>query len=63
MGDGDRSNVAVHYIAVAFSTLTTLSVSEFVSLGMLALGLATFSINVWYKKNYLKILRKEKGES
>lgn len=59
---GERSNVAAHYFFVFCSFFPSLSVNEFVSLGMLGLGAGTFFINWWYKKNHLRILENKKGE-
>lgn len=60
----EKSTVAAAYWASLITTLNGLSINEWVAIGGLMIGVATFLTNLWFKREHLKLARMtvEKGE-
>lgn len=60
----EKSTVATAYWASFITTVNGLSINEWVAVGGLMIGIATFLTNLWFKREHLKIARMtaEKGE-
>lgn len=58
----DKSVVTTNYIASLMTMLAGLSIHEFVALGGFLIGVATFGVNLWYKREMLKIQRKRSDD-
>jgi hypothetical protein len=54
----EQTNVAANYWVSFFTFMAGLSVNEWVALGGLMIGVATFLTNFWFKREHLKIARK-----
>ncbi|ODA33992.1 hypothetical protein A8L45_08070 [Veronia pacifica] len=57
----EKLTVGVNYSASAATVFAGLTFNEWVALGGLLIGLGTFITNLWYKREHLKLQRKEKG--
>ncbi|WP_417790765.1 phage holin [Terasakiella pusilla] len=55
----EQTNVTVNYWVSIFTFLTGLSVNEWVAVGGLVIGVATFFTNFWFKREHLKIARQQ----
>ena len=53
----DKPNVVASYSAASVTTIMGLSINEWVAVAGIALGLATFITNVYFKYAMLKIQR------
>jgi hypothetical protein len=53
----EQTNVAANYWVSFFTFMAGLSVNEWVALGGLMIGVATFLTNFWFKREHLKIAR------
>jgi hypothetical protein len=60
----EKSTVAAAYWASFVTTVNGLSINEWVAVGGLMIGVATFLTNLWFKREHLKLARMtvEKGE-
>jgi len=59
----EKSTVAAAYGASVTTTLAGYSINEWVAIGGLLIGLATYLTNVWFKREHLKLAQKQmKGE-
>ncbi len=62
----EKVNVAASYWISLFTFFTGLTVNEWVAVGGLLIGLATFVTNFWFKREHLKLAKKQaqsEGES
>ena len=57
----EKIATAVSYSASAITTITGLTINEWVALGGLCIGLATFIVNLWYRREYLKLQRQREA--
>ncbi len=57
----EKVTVAVNYSAPAVTVIAGLTINEWVAIGGFAIGLATFLVNMWAKREHLKLARKHKG--
>ncbi|WP_067095601.1 phage holin [Marinomonas atlantica] len=55
----EKTNVAANYWISLFTFFTGLSVNEWVAVGGLIIGVATFLTNFWFKREHLKIARQQ----
>lgn len=55
----EKGNLFTHYLSVFFGAVAGLSFSEWVSLGFLLIGLATFIINWYYKQKHYELTQKK----
>ncbi|PJE55647.1 phage holin [Marinomonas sp. BSi20584] len=53
----EQTNVTANYWVSIFTFFTGLSVNEWVAVGGLVIGVATFLTNLWFKREHLKIAR------
>ncbi|MBT11848.1 MAG: hypothetical protein CMI02_07425 [Oceanospirillaceae bacterium] len=53
----DKASTAASYTASAVTTLAGLTINEWVAIGGLLIGVATFLTNLWYRREQLKIQR------
>jgi hypothetical protein len=53
----EKSTVATAYWASLITTVNGLSINEWVAIGGLMIGVATFLTNLWFKREHLKIAR------
>lgn len=53
----DKVSTAVSYTASAVTTVAGLSINEWVAIGGLLIGVATFATNVWFRREQIKIQR------
>ncbi len=59
----EKSTVATAYGASFTGAIMGYSINEWVAIGGLVIGLATFLTNVWFKREHLKLAQKQmKGE-
>ena len=55
----EKVATAVSYSASAITTMAGLTINEWVALGGLCIGLATFLVNLWYRHQLLKLQRQQ----
>lgn len=55
----EKSNVVTAYSASLTATVAGLSINEWVAVGGLLIGVATFLTNIWFKREHLKLARKQ----
>lgn len=53
----EKSTVMAAYWASFITTVNGLSINEWVAVGGLMIGVATFLTNLWFKREHLKIAR------
>jgi hypothetical protein len=53
----EQTNVTANYWMSIFTFFAGLSVNEWVAVGGLVIGVATFLTNLWFKREHLKIAR------
>ncbi|WP_022960286.1 phage holin [Spongiibacter tropicus] len=53
----DKASTVGSYAASAVTTLAGLTINEWVAIGGLLIGAATFAVNVWFRHEQLKIQR------
>ncbi|WP_414617121.1 phage holin [Zhongshania sp.] len=53
----DKASTVVSYTASAVTTVAGLSINEWVAIGGLLIGVATFATNVWFRREQIKIQR------
>jgi hypothetical protein len=55
----EKSTVATAYGASITTTLAGVSMNEWVAIGGLIIGIATFLTNFWFKREHLKLAQKQ----
>lgn len=55
----EKLNVGINYSASAVTVIAGFTINEWVALGGLLIGLATLLTNFWYKREHLKLRRKD----
>ncbi|EAQ66466.1 MAG: phage holin [Marinomonas sp.] len=55
----EKSTVATAYGASITTTLAGFSMNEWVAMGGLIIGIATFLTNFWFKREHLKLAQKQ----
>ena len=55
----EKLATAISYSASAVTTIAGLTINEWVALGGLLIGAATFTVNVWYHRQLLKLHQKQ----
>ena len=55
----DKASTAGSYLASVLTTLAGLTINEWVAIGGLLIGLATFWVNFWFRHEQLKIQREK----
>ena len=55
----EKIATAASYSASVVTTITGLTINEWVALGGLCIGLATFLVNLWYRHQLLKLQRQQ----
>ena len=58
----EKINEQASYGVSAVTTAVGLTVNEWVAIGGLMIGVATFLTNLWYKRKMLEIQRKASGQ-
>ncbi|ASX25881.1 phage holin [Candidatus Williamhamiltonella defendens] len=53
----EKATVATTYTASAVTTMAGLTINEWVALGGFLMGVATFVVNLWFKREHLNIER------
>ena len=51
----EKVMTAVSYSASAITTIAGLTINEWVALGGLCIGVATFAVNLWFRREQLKL--------
>ncbi|RUM56281.1 MAG: hypothetical protein DSY85_03015 [Marinomonas sp.] len=55
----EQTNVTASYIFSIITFFTGLSVNEWVAVGGLIIGVATFLTNFWFKSQHLKLAKQQ----
>jgi len=55
----EKIATAASYSASVVTTLAGLTINEWVALGGLCIGLATFLVNLWYRHQLVKLQRQQ----
>lgn len=55
----EKTNLAANYWFSLLTFFTGLSVNEWVAVGGLLIGLATFVTNFWFKREHLKLAKQQ----
>ena len=55
----EKIATAASYSASAVTTIAGVTINEWVALGGLCIGLATFIVNLWYRQQVLKLQRQQ----
>ncbi|USH01097.1 phage holin family protein [Grimontia kaedaensis] len=58
----EKLNVGINYGASAVTVIAGLTINEWVALGGLLIGLATLATNLWYKREALKLQKRERHD-
>lgn len=58
----EKATVAATYSASAVTTMAGLTINEWVALGGFLIGVATFAVNLWFKREHLKIERNRSND-